>query len=309
MWSRGRLVSKVRDGKEQAGAKFSDYFDFAEPLTKLPSHRILALFRGEKEEVLDLELDPERRRRPDGPRPYEARDRRPVRHRRPGPPGRPVADRHRALGLAHPDPGPTSASTCGCGCGSAPRRRRCGSSPTTCATCCSPRRPAPAPRWAWTRVSAPASRSPSSTPPARSSPPTRSTRTSRSDKWDESLATLAALCQEHGVELVAIGNGTASRETDKLAADLVTAVPGLKLTKVMVSEAGASVYSASAFAAQELPELDVSIRGAVSIARRLQDPLAELVKIDPKSIGVGQYQHDSPESSCRGRSTRSSRTA
>ncbi len=114
-------------------------------------------------------------------------------------------------------------------------------------------------------------------------------------KWDQSLATLARLAREHDVELVAIGNGTASRETDKLAADLIAAQPELKLTKVMVSEAGASVYSASAFASQELPELDVSLRGAVSIARRLQDPLAELVKIDPKSIGVGQYQHDLSE--------------
>src|SRR6202021_3171424 len=98
--------------------------------------------------------------------------------------------------------------------------------------------------------------------------------------------------QQHHAELIAIGNGTASRETDRLAADLIKRHPELKLTKVVVSEAGASVYSASAYASSELPELDVSLRGAVSIARRLQDPLAELVKIDPKSIGVGQYQHD-----------------
>lgn len=115
------------------------------------------------------------------------------------------------------------------------------------------------------------------------------------NKWDASLATLARLAKEHAVELVAIGNGTASRETDKLAGDLIARHPELGLTKVMVSEAGASVYSASAFASQELPGMDVSLRGAVSIARRLQDPLAELVKIDPKSIGVGQYQHDLSE--------------
>jgi uncharacterized protein len=95
--------------------------------------------------------------------------------------------------------------------------------------------------------------------------------------------------------LIAIGNGTASRETDNLAAELVRLQPELKLSKIVVSEAGASVYSASAFASQELPDLDVTLRGAVSIARRLQDPLAELVKIDPKSIGVGQYQHDLSE--------------
>ena len=110
--------------------------------------------------------------------------------------------------------------------------------------------------------------------------------------WDGTLAILAKLCAKHAVDLIAIGNGTASRESDKLAGELIKKVPGLKLTKIMVSEAGASVYSASELAAKEFPDLDVSLRGAVSIARRLQDPLAELVKIDPKSIGVGQYQHD-----------------
>ena len=113
--------------------------------------------------------------------------------------------------------------------------------------------------------------------------------------WEASIAVLARLAAAHQVELIAIGNGTASRETDRLAADLMRAHPELKLTKVMVSEAGASVYSASEYASRELPDMDVSLRGAVSIARRLQDPLAELVKIDPKSIGVGQYQHDLSE--------------
>ena len=111
-------------------------------------------------------------------------------------------------------------------------------------------------------------------------------------RWDEALATLGKLAVQHRVDLIAIGNGTASRETDKLATDLVKRLPDLKMSKIVVSEAGASVYSASAFASEELPELDVTLRGAVSIARRLQDPLAELVKIDPKAIGVGQYQHD-----------------
>ncbi|GAB1614593.1 Tex family protein [Pseudomonas kermanshahensis] len=110
--------------------------------------------------------------------------------------------------------------------------------------------------------------------------------------WDRTISIMAALCAKHAVELIAIGNGTASRESDKLVAELVKKYPALKITKIMVSEAGASVYSASELAAREFPDLDVSIRGAVSIARRLQDPLAELVKIDPKSIGVGQYQHD-----------------
>ncbi len=111
-------------------------------------------------------------------------------------------------------------------------------------------------------------------------------------RWDESIATLATLAAKHDIELIAIGNGTASRETDKLASDLIKRHPELKLQKIVVNEAGASIYSASEFAAREFPDLDVTIRGAVSIARRLQDPLAELVKIEPKSIGVGQYQHD-----------------
>ena len=118
--------------------------------------------------------------------------------------------------------------------------------------------------------------------------------------WEGALHTLARLCVTHGVNLVAIGNGTASRETDRLAAELIERLKALggadsaapRIDRVVVSEAGASVYSASEFASKELPELDVSLRGAVSIARRLQDPLAELVKIDPKAIGVGQYQHD-----------------
>jgi uncharacterized protein len=115
-------------------------------------------------------------------------------------------------------------------------------------------------------------------------------------KWDESLAVLEKLARRHNVELVAVGNGTASRETDRLAGDLLTRLGLPRGSKVIVSEAGASVYSASALASAELPDLDVSLRGAVSIARRLQDPLAELVKIDPKSIGVGQYQHDVTQS-------------
>lgn len=116
------------------------------------------------------------------------------------------------------------------------------------------------------------------------------------NQWDKSLRTLANLCQQHKVELISIGNGTGSRETDKLVAELCKLHPNLKLSKIMVSEAGASVYSASELAAKEFPKLDVSLRGAVSIARRLQDPLAELVKIEPKAIGVGQYQHDVSQS-------------
>ena len=113
-----------------------------------------------------------------------------------------------------------------------------------------------------------------------------------SKQWEQSIETLAELARTFQVDLVSVGNGTASRETDKLVSEMIAKYPDLKLVKVMVSEAGASVYSASELAAKEFPNLDVSLRGAVSIARRLQDPLAELVKIEPKSIGVGQYQHD-----------------
>jgi len=112
------------------------------------------------------------------------------------------------------------------------------------------------------------------------------------NQWDQSIAELAKLAEKYHVELLAIGNGTASRETDKLCSDLIKRYPELKLQQILVSEAGASVYSASEIATREFPDLDVTVRGAISIARRLQDPLAELVKIDPKSIGVGQYQHD-----------------
>ena len=112
------------------------------------------------------------------------------------------------------------------------------------------------------------------------------------NRLQESEQTLVKLCRQHKIELIAIGNGTAGRETERFVGDMIKHYPDLKLTKIMVNEAGASVYSASEYAAREFPDLDVTIRGAVSIARRLQDPLAELVKIDPKSIGVGQYQHD-----------------
>jgi len=117
------------------------------------------------------------------------------------------------------------------------------------------------------------------------------------NQWDKSLRTLATLCKQHKVQLISIGNGTGSRETDKLTAEMMKANPDLPVSKIIVSEAGASVYSASELASNELPNMDVSLRGAVSIARRLQDPLAELVKIEPKAIGVGQYQHDVSQSS------------
>jgi protein Tex len=289
VWARGRMTSAVRDGKQEAGAKFADYFDFAEPLTKLPSHRILALFRGEKEEVLDLTLDPDEE---GGDYPARIAARFGVADR-----GRP-ADRWlldtvrwawRTRILIHLDVGLRmrlfqAAEDEAVRVFAANLRDLLLAAP------------------AGTRATMgldPGFRTGVKVAVVDATGKVVATDTIYphvpANKWDAAIATLARLAKAHAVDLVAIGNGTASRETDKLAADLQARHPELKLTKVMVSEAGASVYSASAYAGQELPGMDVSLRGAVSIARRLQDPLAELVKIDPRSIGVGQYQHDVAE--------------
>ena len=295
MWSRGNLVAKVREGKEDDGKKYSDYFDFAEPFGRLKAHRVLAMFRAEKEEVLDLTLDPA----DEGFEPgasglsavLRAADRGRVRHRRPGPARRQVAVRHRPLGLAHAHPRPprhrpADAAVAGRrGRG----RRRLRRQPADLLLA------APAGQRATMGLD-PGFRTGVKVAVVDQTGKVVATHTIYphvpQHKWDESLFILKNLAEQHHVELIAIGNGTASRETDKLAIDLIKASPELNLTKIVVSEAGASVYSASAYASGELPDLDVSLRGAVSIARRLQDPLAELVKIDPKSIGVGQYQHD-----------------
>src|SRR6195256_2115136 len=295
MWSIGRLASKVRDGKQAAGAKFSDYFDFAESLAKVPPHRILALFRAEKEEILDVAIEPENpATATTGASSYELRIMRRFGISDRGPPAdkwlmdaarwawrtkiqvhlgidlrmrlwnaaeeesvRVFAANLRDLLLAAPA---GARATMGLDPG-----YRTGvkvavvdaTGKVAATTAIFPHQP--------------------------------------QNQWDRSIAGLGKLAAEHKVDLISIGNGTASRETDKLAGELIKLHPELKLTKAVVSEAGASVYSASAFASAELPGMDVSLRGAVSIARRLQDPLAELVKIDPKSIGVGQYQHDVAE--------------
>ncbi|MEU1388384.1 MULTISPECIES: Tex family protein [unclassified Nonomuraea] len=287
LWSRGRLVSKVREGKQEAGAKFSDYFEFTEPFTKLPSHRILAMFRGEKEEVLNVTLEP------DETADYELRigARFDISDK-----GRPADTwltetvrwawrtrilvhlgidlRMRLWQAAEDEAVRVFAANLRDLLLAAPAGTR-----TTMGL-------DPGLRTGVKVAVVDATGKVVETATIYPHEPKR--------QWDQSLAVLGALAQKHGVELIAIGNGTASRETDKLAGDLVKLMPSI--TKIVVSEAGASVYSASAYASQELPELDVSLRGAVSIARRLQDPLAELVKIDPKSIGVGQYQHDLAES-------------
>jgi len=289
MAARGTLISKVLPGREEEGAKFADYFEFSEPFAGLPAHRILALFRGEKEEVLDLTLDPGA----GDPAIEEAiADRFGIRDE-----GRPADEwlkatvhwawrtrilthlsvdiRVRLWQAAEDEAVRVFAANVRDLLLAAPAGARVtigldpgfrtgvkvavidGTGKVTASATIYPHEP--------------------------------------HRQWHKSLDTLAKLAQQHHAELIAIGNGTASRQTDRLAADLIGRHPELKLTKVVVSEAGASVYSASAYASRELGELDVSLRGAVSIARRLQDPLAELVKIDPKSIGVGQYQHDVTE--------------
>ncbi|MER6912153.1 Tex family protein [Streptomyces sp. NPDC000594] len=295
MWGRGRMSARVREGKEEAGAKFADYFDVTEPFTELPSHRVLAMLRGEKEDILDLALEPEEAAaEPGTPSGYEAI----VAHRFG------IADRGRPgdgwlrdtvrwawrtrilvhLGIDLRLRLRTAAEDEAVRVFAANLRDLLLAAP------------------AGTRATLgldPGFRTGVKVAVVDATGKVVATDTIHphvpANRWKESLATLARLAKEHAVDLIAIGNGTASRETDRLATDLLAAHPELNLTKVMVSEAGASVYSASAFASQELPGLDVSLRGAVSIARRLQDPLAELVKIDPKSIGVGQYQHDLSE--------------
>ncbi|TDE01612.1 Tex family protein [Jiangella asiatica] len=295
VWTTGRLVAKVRDGKEQAGAKFADYFDVAEGLTAVPSHRVLAMFRGEKEEILDLTVEPtasDDDAAAPGPTPYETE----------------IAGRFGIVNQGRPADAWLAETVRW-----AWRTRimlrldldlrmrlREAAEEEAIRVFATNLRDLLLAAPAGTRATLgldPGYRTGVKVAVVDATGKVVATDTvyphQPHDRWAESLATLDRLVTRHGVELVAIGNGTASRETDKLAAELVRNRTGV--TKVMVSEAGASVYSASAFASQELPGLDVSLRGAVSIARRLQDPLAELVKIDPKSIGVGQYQHDLPD--------------
>ena len=300
VWGRARLTARVVDGKQEEGAKFADYFEFGEPMRRIPSHRALALFRGEKEGVLRLELVPDEAAaaaaEPAGA-PLNGFERRIANRFGIADGGRP-ADRWlldavrwawrtrillhietdlrlRLWQTAEEDAVKVFAGNLRDLLLAAPAGARptMGLDPgfrTGVKVAVIDRTG---------RVAATATIYPHE--PQR--------------RWDEAIAALAALAQRHQVELIAIGNGTASRETDRLAGELIKRHAELRLTKVVVSEAGASVYSASAYASEELPGLDVSLRGAVSIARRLQDPLAELVKIDPKSIGVGQYQHDLSE--------------
>jgi uncharacterized protein len=295
MWSQGNLTARVREGKAEDGKKYSDYFDFAEPFGRLKAHRVLAMFRAEKEEVLDLTLDPA----DDG---FE-----------PGASGlsgsyeQPVADKFGIVDEGRPADKWLQDTVRWAWrtrilvhLGIDLRMRLWQAAEAEAVNVFAANLKdlllaAPAGQRATMGLD-PGFRTGVKVAVIDSTGKATATHTIYphvpQHKWDESLFILKNLAEQHHVELIAIGNGTASRETDKLAIELIKANPGLNLTKIVVSEAGASVYSASAYASSELPDMDVSLRGAVSIARRLQDPLAELVKIDPKSIGVGQYQHD-----------------
>lgn len=295
MWTRGQLVSAVRKGKETEGAKFADYFEFSEPFGKLPSHRILAVLRGEKEEVLTLTLAPDTEEPvPGEPTVYEGRIA-----------GRfGIADRGRPADRWLLDTVRWAWRTkmiVTLGIDTRMRLRQSAEKDAVDVFANNLRDlllAAPAGTRATMGLD-PGFRTGTKVAVVDATGKVVAHETiyphQPQNKWDSSLATLAGLVAKHGVELIAIGNGTASRETDALATELIAKSGATNLTKIVVSEAGACVYSASAYASAELPDLDVSIRGAVSIARRLQDPLAELVKIDPKSIGVGQYQHDVSE--------------
>ncbi len=290
LWNSGVIRAKVVEGKEAAGEKYRDYFDHAEPLAKIPSHRLLALYRGRREEFITLDLEP-------GSDP-EA--------------GHLYAEGRVALhaGIRHQDRAADTWLRNACRLTwkaklhlhllidlFAQAREQAEAEAIAVfgdnlkdLMLAAPAGPKvvlgldPGIRTGCKVAVVDATGKLVATDTIYPHEPRR--------QWDQSLATLKKLCSTHGVNLIAIGNGTASRETDKLAGDLLKLAPELKMQKIVVSEAGASVYSASELAAKEFPNLDVSLRGAVSIARRLQDPLAELVKIEPKAIGVGQYQHD-----------------
>jgi uncharacterized protein len=291
----GVVESGVIKGKEESGAKFSDYFAYAEKIATIPSHRALAMLRGRREEVLRIDLrlesEEERPKWDAPPNPCEAHIAAHFHIRNQGRPADAwLAETVRWTWRVKSFPHLENELMSGL-------RKRAETEAIAVF----------ARNLKALLLAAPAG--PRATmgldPGMRTGvkvavvdPTGKVVDTAvvyphqpRND-WDGSLHALEKLAEKHGVSLISIGNGTASRETDKLARDLIKRRPDLKLTSIVVSEAGASVYSASKFASQELPDMDVSLRGAVSIARRLQDPLAELVKVDPKSIGVGQYQHD-----------------
>lgn len=283
VWKEGAATSTVVEGKEGAGAKYRDYFEYSEPLSKMPGHRVLAVLRGEAEGILSLNIDSG----DDAVYHQMIRDRFDL-------PESAWVDQ--ALHFGWRTKLEVSAAL--------DARTRLKESADEQAVEVFARNlkdlllAAPAGQRA-TLALDPGYRNGVKCAVVDATGKVLDTSIiyphQPQNRWDGSRDVLAQLVATHGVELIAVGNGTASRETEKLAkevADLIVTAGGARPTPVTVSEAGASVYSASELAAQEFPDMDVSLRGAVSIGRRLQDPLAELVKIDPKSIGVGQYQHD-----------------
>ncbi len=289
LWATGVMTSMVLKGKQAEGAKFSDYFDFSQKIKDMPSHRALALLRGRNEGFLDLDLNVESE--PGRPHPAELKIMTAFN----------IADRGRladkwlidTVKLAWKAKLHVSLAV------DLLTRLKDGSDTAAINVFKSNLKDLMLAAPAGARVTMgldPGIRTGVKVAVVDATGKVLDTAVvyphEPKNDWNGSLAALGALCIRHKIELIAIGNGTASRETDKLAGDLIKKLPDAKITKVMVSEAGASVYSASEMAAQEFPDLDVTLRGAVSIARRLQDPLAELVKIEAKAIGVGQYQHD-----------------
>jgi len=286
----GIIRARVAEGKEAEGAKYRDYFDHAEALAKIPSHRLLALFRARREEFIFLELDPGS----DAEAGHQYAEGRVALNAGIANKERP-ADRwlldacrltwraklhmHLLLDLFNQAREKAEAEAIAVfGDNLKDLMLAAPAGPKAVLGL------DPGIRTGCKIAVVDATGKLLATDTVYPHEPRR--------QWEQSLQTIKQLCIKHNVELIAIGNGTASRETDKLAGEAIAACANPKLQKVVVSEAGASVYSASEFAAKEFPDLDVSLRGAVSIARRLQDPLAELVKIEPKAIGVGQYQHD-----------------
>ncbi|KRG70606.1 Tex family protein [Pseudoxanthomonas dokdonensis] len=286
----GVIRARVASGKKTEGAKYRDYFDHAENLARIPSHRLLALFRARREEILHLDLDPGS----DAEAGHLQGEGRVAVHAGISAQGRPAdkwlldacrltwrAKLHMHLLLDLFSQAREKAEAEAIAVFGDNLKDLLLAAPA------GPRAVLGLDPGLRTGVKVAVVDATGKLLATETIYPHEPRR-----QWDQSLQVLNRLCVAHQVQLIAIGNGTASRETDKLAGDLIKLAPQLKLQKVVVSEAGASVYSASEFAAREFPDLDVSLRGAVSIARRLQDPLAELVKIEPKAIGVGQYQHD-----------------
>ncbi len=293
LWLEGLVTSTVAKGKKTEGEKFSDYFEFSQKINKLPSHRALALLRGRNEGILNLGLDVPLQEGQPHPAEAKIRSAFALQDR-----GR-LADRwiSETVRLAWKARLGVSLEV------DLMTRLKEISDQGAIQIFAQNMKDLLLAAPAGAKVTMgidPGIRTGCKAAVVDKTGKLLDTATiyphEPKNDWHGSLATLGALCMKHKVELIAIGNGTAGRETDKLVAELIKKLEGFKIMKMMVSEAGASVYSASELAALEFPDLDVSIRGAVSIARRLQDPLAELVKIEPKAIGVGQYQHDVDQS-------------